>query len=219
MDANKTGPGLGRQAAAPGATRVTNEERTTSSKPQRRDRSGSHRAGFDEQGTADTSESDMDSAGDAYRRKTGQSMPNGGKKSRGSLRKHKASHEEYGKANQKSVDHHESDFSSLSTDDVEMDHLGSDDGLSDDEETGLTKKDRKNRRTRRRRTTTLDARIGGGAMTAEQERKIADKAVFTTMLINIALIASWYLFSLSISIVSSCTWPKTLAAKEHPLVQ
>ena len=87
-------------------------------------------------------------------------------------------------------------------DDIEMEEIDDEEGLSDDEETGLTKIDKRRRKRRRRTTTDLDARIGGSAMTADQEQKLADKAVWRALVINVILIASWYFFSLSLSIVS-----------------
>ena len=84
---------------------------------------------------------------------------------------------------------------------MEMEELGDEDSLSDDEETGLRKADKKKRKRRRRRDTDLDARIGGSTMTAKQEQKVADKAVLRSLIINIILIGSWYFFSLSLSIV------------------
>ena len=87
------------------------------------------------------------------------------------------------------------------SEDLEMEDLGNDEGLSDDEETGLTKIDKRRRKRRRRATTDLDARIGGSTMTANQEQKLADKAVLRSMIINVILIGSWYFFSLTLSIV------------------
>ena len=80
----------------------------------------------------------------------------------------------------------------------------SDEDLQDDEETGLTRKDRHRRQKKRKRNTQLDQRIarGDNDISAE-ERKEADKSVLKTLLINGFLILLWYLFSLSISIVCS----------------
>ncbi|KAL2685202.1 hypothetical protein Neosp_006298 [[Neocosmospora] mangrovei] len=77
----------------------------------------------------------------------------------------------------------------------------SDEDLQDDEETGLTRKDRHRRQKKRKRNTQLDQRIarGDNDISAE-ERKEADKSVLKTLLINGFLILLWYLFSLSISI-------------------
>lgn len=86
------------------------------------------------------------------------------------------------------------------SEDVELDAL-SDDGLEIDEETGLTGKDRGKRKRRRRRNTLMDQRIAADRVTTE-EKKEADQNVLKRSLINGLLIGLWYLFSLSISIVS-----------------
>lgn len=85
------------------------------------------------------------------------------------------------------------------SDEVEMGHLP-DDGL-DDEETGLTGKDKSARKQRRRRNTLLDQRIVGETTVSAEERKEADQNVMKKSLVNGLLIAMWYTFSLSISIV------------------
>ncbi|KAF4629304.1 hypothetical protein G7Y89_g8844 [Cudoniella acicularis] len=76
----------------------------------------------------------------------------------------------------------------------------SDDGLQDDEETGLTGKDKDRRRRRRRKNTLLDQRIAPGITITEEEKKEADVNVVKNIVINGILIGLWYLFSLSISI-------------------
>jgi solute carrier family 35 protein C2 len=91
----------------------------------------------------------------------------------------------------------------LSTsDDVELSALSEDEGLQDDEETGLTGKDKRRRKGRRRRNTLLDQRIAGEVRITAEEKKLADHNVVKDGLINVFLIGLWYLFSLSISIVS-----------------
>jgi solute carrier family 35, member C2 len=77
----------------------------------------------------------------------------------------------------------------------------SDEDLHDDEETGLTKKDKHRKQKKRRRNTLLDNRIAKDKITAE-ERKEADKNVMKRLLVNGCLILLWYIFSLSISLVS-----------------
>lgn len=95
----------------------------------------------------------------------------------------------------------------ISEEDREADDLlGRDDGLSDedlhdDEETGLTSKDRRRKQKKRRRNTQLDNRIARDNITAE-EKKEADQNVVRRLVVNICLILLWYLFSLSISLVS-----------------
>lgn len=87
------------------------------------------------------------------------------------------------------------------SEDMELDDL-SDDGLQDDEETGLTGKDKGRRKQRRRRNTLLDQRIVGDVKVTAEERKEADRDVLKKSLVNGLLIGLWYTFSLSISIVS-----------------
>jgi solute carrier family 35 protein C2 len=88
------------------------------------------------------------------------------------------------------------------SDDVELGAISDDEGLQDDEETGLTGKDKQRRKKRRRRNTLLDQRIGGDGRATADEKKEANKSVIKSILINVSLIGLWYLFSLSISIVS-----------------
>jgi len=78
----------------------------------------------------------------------------------------------------------------------------SDEDLHDDEEAGLTGKDKRRKKRRRARNTHLDQRIAPDTITAE-ERKEADRSVFRRLLINVTLIGLWYIFSLSISLVRS----------------
>ncbi|KAI8964387.1 TPT-domain-containing protein [Daldinia sp. FL1419] len=75
----------------------------------------------------------------------------------------------------------------------------SEEDLHDDEETGLTKKDRRRKQAKRRRNTRLDQRIARDKIT-DEERKEADQNVFRKLVINAVLIGLWYLFSLSISL-------------------
>ncbi|KAF4344466.1 Gog5p-like vanadate resistance protein [Fusarium beomiforme] len=77
----------------------------------------------------------------------------------------------------------------------------SDEDLQDDEETGLTRKDKQRRQKKRSRNTQLDQRIvRDNKAISKEERKEADKTVFKTLMVNVVLILLWYLFSLSISI-------------------
>ncbi|GJC80090.1 putative transporter C22E12.01 [Colletotrichum liriopes] len=75
----------------------------------------------------------------------------------------------------------------------------SDEDLHDDEETGLTKKDKSRKKKKKRNNTRLDQRIVRGEISAE-EKKEADQNVFRRSVVNVALILLWYLFSLSISL-------------------
>ncbi len=160
----------------------------------------------------DRPSSNMDGVGDAYRRRRAQLMAgleNGNATGKRHGRKHsRRQGNGPGTPNDKHVayssdDGHGSDFSSMSTsDDVELSQLASGDALTDDEETGLTTKDKEHRKRKRRRNTRMDGRIAGNVKTSKQERKDADRNVLKAMIINVLLIAAWYIFSLSISIVS-----------------
>lgn len=99
-------------------------------------------------------------------------------------------------------DGHSSDYSTPSTsEEVENQDLTSEDGLTDDEETGLTKKDRLKRKRRKRLNTHLDERVAASDKTTNSGWSLADKAVIKASFINALLIALWYLFSVSISVV------------------
>ena len=156
---------------------------------------------------AESNDSEMDPVGDAYRRRKANSNSNTGNESTSSpsqtaepITDHMAA--SHAKSTNGRLDNLDSDYSSMSaSEDVELDRLGSVDGSSDDdEETGLTRRDRKDRERRRRRNTDLDSRIGGNDSN-QQEKKGADRAVLISLLLNGLLIGSWYVFSLSISIV------------------
>ena len=160
----------------------------------------------------DTSSSSMDGVGDGYRRRRAQliaGLENGHARSK-ERRKQPQSQDrdtsgvpdEEGRYMAYSSDDG-SEFSSMSTgDEFELSRLRKEDAFTDDEETGLTKKNKEHRKRRRRKATRLDERIAGTVKTSKQEQKVADWNVLKAMIINVLLIASWYLFSLSISIVS-----------------
>jgi solute carrier family 35 protein C2 len=78
----------------------------------------------------------------------------------------------------------------------------SDEDLHDDEEMGLTRKDKSRKQKKRRRNTLLDNRIAREKHLSDDERKEADRNVVRSLLINGVLILLWYFFSLSISLVS-----------------
>ncbi|KAK1600550.1 triose-phosphate transporter [Colletotrichum navitas] len=75
----------------------------------------------------------------------------------------------------------------------------SDEDLHDDEEIGLTKKDKRRKKNKRSNNTRLDQRIVRGQISAE-EKKEADQNVIRRSVINVVLILLWYFFSLSISL-------------------
>lgn len=91
------------------------------------------------------------------------------------------------------------DDESLRPGEVDEDGL-SDEDLHDDEETGLTGKDRRRKRRKRNRNQLLDQRIVRDKITTE-EKDEADRNVVKSLLINGALIGLWYFFSLLISLV------------------
>lgn len=77
------------------------------------------------------------------------------------------------------------------SDHLELDNM-SNDGLQDDEETGLTGRDRRRRRRRKRRNTLLDQRVvPNEAHITKEEEKIANQNVIQSMLINAVLIGLW----------------------------
>ena len=86
--------------------------------------------------------------------------------------------------------HSDSESRSDSTD-LELDDMSAD-GLEDDEETGLTKRDRRRRRRRKRRNTLLDQRIVPTDTYTKEEKKLADQNLVKSMLINGVLIGLWY---------------------------
>lgn len=102
------------------------------------------------------------------------------------------------------------------SDEVELDDL-SDDGLQDDEETGLTGKVKGRRKHKKRQNTQLDHRIAGDIKITDEEKKEADQNVFKRSLVNGILIGLWYIFSLSISIVSCRSWQTSFPRLLIPL--
>ncbi|KAL8695071.1 MAG: hypothetical protein Q9224_003454 [Gallowayella concinna] len=110
-----------------------------------------------------------------------------------------------------SDDGHSSVYSTPSTsEDVEMEAMASDHALTDDEETGLTGKDKRKRKRRRTLNTKLDERVAGSVGAASASGwSLADRNVIKASLINALLIASWYLFSVSISVYNKWMFGKT----------
>ncbi|ORY11843.1 triose-phosphate transporter family-domain-containing protein [Clohesyomyces aquaticus] len=96
-------------------------------------------------------------------------------------------------------EHSDSSGKTESTD-LELDDMRSEDGLEDDEETGLTGRDRRQRRRRKRRNTRLDQRVVEEVRFTKDEEKLANQSLIHSMLINTLLIGLWYLFSISISV-------------------
>lgn len=88
------------------------------------------------------------------------------------------------------AEHSDSESRSDSTD-FELDDMSAD-GLEDDEETGLTKRDRRRRRRRKRRNTLLDQRVVPTDTYTKEEKKLADQNLLKSMMINGVLIGLWY---------------------------
>lgn len=101
-----------------------------------------------------------------------------------------------------------SDRSSELSESQEMDLLPDDGGLEDDEETGLTGKERRRqwrrlvrqRRQQRQNEAQWPSEVEDVRVTTK-ERRAADWTVVRRLGINAVLIGLWYLFSLSISVV------------------
>lgn len=163
---------------------------------------------------ADLLSSDMDRAGDGYRRRRAQLMDgleNGGSRRKRSSKKHIRGHrnasgapdEENKQLVYSSDEGLWSDFSSRTTsEDFELDHLTAEDPFSDDEETGMTKRDKRHKKRRRRKAIRMDERFAGNVKAPRPNKKFIYSEIYKAWLINALLVASWYAFSLSISIVS-----------------
>lgn len=92
---------------------------------------------------------------------------------------------------QESSDAERSDSESHSdSTDYHLDGMSAD-GLDDDEETGLTKRDRRRRRRRKRRNTLLDQRIVPEGTYTKEEKKLADQSIIRSMLVNAVFIVLW----------------------------
>jgi len=83
--------------------------------------------------------------------------------------------------------------SATGSSDFELDDMLSDEGLEDDEETGLTSAERTNRRRRKRRNARLDQRVASSDVhITEEEDKLATQSVIRQSLVNVTLILLWY---------------------------
>lgn len=158
--------------------------------------------------------SDMDGPADGYRRRRAQSMDgleNGGARRKRYSKKHIHRHRNASRARDEENKHlvyssdedHGSDISSRTTsEDFELDHLTADDPFSDDEETGMTKKDKSYKKRKRRKATRMDERFAGNVKASKPKKNSTYRELYKAWLINALLVTSWYAFSLSISIVS-----------------
>jgi solute carrier family 35 protein C2 len=86
---------------------------------------------------------------------------------------------------------HSDGSSKTESTDLELDDMRSEDGLEDDEETGLTGRDRRRRRRRKRRNTRLDQRIVEDPGYSKEEEKLANQNLMRSILINAVLIGLW----------------------------
>ncbi|EAW06565.1 putative nucleotide-sugar transporter [Aspergillus clavatus NRRL 1] len=116
----------------------------------------------------------------------------------------------------------EADMSDLSSiaESVELGVVSSDDELHDDEEIGLTAKQRRRqRRQRRKQRRQLDARIAGVKASRYDPLNLglADQDVIKKLLVNIGLILLWYFFSLSISVYNKWMFSKDHVVFPFPL--
>ena len=165
---------------------------------------------------ADLLASDMDGAAVGYRRRRAQLMDrlenrNAGRKEH--VHRHRNTsgppNEEDKQLAYTSDESHASDFSSRATsEDFELDHLTAENPFSDDEEAGMTKKDRIHRKRRRRKAVRMDERFAGNIKVPRPNKALTHNGFYTAWLINALLVASWYAFSLSISIVSKDEEPR-----------
>lgn len=102
-------------------------------------------------------------------------------------------------------DHSDSSAQTDSTD-FELDDM-SNDGLEDDEETGLTGRDRRRRRRRKRRNTLLDQRVVSDVKFTKEEEKAANQTLFQSLAINAILIGLWCVSPLCCVLSALCTPP------------
>ena len=173
-------------------------------------------ASTDADADADLLASDMDDAAVGYRRRRAQLMDrlenvNAGWKE--NVDRHRntsgAPNEEDKQLAYSSDESHASEFSSRTTsEDFELDHLTTEDPFSDDQEAGMTKRDKRHRKRRRRKAVRMDERFAGNIKVSRPNKAFTHNGVYTASLINALLVASWYAFSLSISIVSKDEEPQ-----------
>ncbi|EAW16031.1 putative nucleotide-sugar transporter [Aspergillus fischeri NRRL 181] len=127
----------------------------------------------------------------------------------------------YKRDEQKPLTADDADVSDLSSiaESVEMDYVSSDDELHDDEETGLTAKQRRQRRRRRKQRRQLDARIADVKSSRYDilSMGLADRNVVKRLLVNACLILLWYFFSLSISVYNKWMFSEDRVVFPFPL--
>jgi hypothetical protein len=84
-----------------------------------------------------------------------------------------------------------------------------DEDLHDDEEAGLTGRERRRKQRKRRRNQRLDQRVAGDVISPEEKRE-ADRNVIKRLVVNVVLIGLWYFFSLLISLVCLLKNPRPI---------
>ena len=156
--------------------------------------------------------SDMEDGADTYRRRKALMMtfPNGsiadspewaGNQHKSGRKGKRDIGGENGHSGYTSENTSDSDLTPSTSDEVELSRIRGGEDMVEDEENGLTKHDKRKRRRRREQKMLLGERIAGSSR-GKKEQSMADKSVLKASIINVLLIASWYCFSLSISIVS-----------------
>jgi len=93
----------------------------------------------------------------------------------------------------------------------------SDEDVRDDEETGLTTKEKTKRQKKRRRNTLLDQRIAREKNLCADQKRDVDKSIVRRIAINIGLVLLWYLFSLCISLYNKWMFDKDRLNFAFPL--
>ena len=94
-----------------------------------------------------------------------------------------------------------SEYSPSTSEDVELDCIDDNGGLLEAEEAGVASKGRRRKRRRKLYDRVYEDETNTPS-TSKTEQSLADRTVLKASAINVLLIASWYCFSLSISIVS-----------------
>lgn len=93
----------------------------------------------------------------------------------------------------------------------------SDDDVRDDEETGLTTREKNKREKKRRRNTRLDQRIAREKNLSADEKLDLDKGIARRIALNIMLVMVWYLLSLAISLYNKWMFDKDRLNFAFPL--
>ncbi|KAG6097761.1 hypothetical protein E4U31_005000 [Claviceps sp. LM219 group G6] len=93
----------------------------------------------------------------------------------------------------------------------------SDEDIQDDEEMGLTGKDRARKQKKRRKNTLLDNRFVREKKLSPDEKKEADRNFVRNLFVNGSLILLWYFFSLSISLYNKWMFDKDRLNFAFPL--